>query len=374
MNAIYFPILKAKDAEFDALGHATSSVTNSMIPVFEVPRFNPELKRYKDNPHAKATFLSEISHKIGELRSGLYTMFDTYHWQDPGEKVESGEHHLTYLFNSLMSDGVKAVPVVGYDRWEDQEYRLALKSILGIHAGKFCIRLERFAFDDVGDPEHFHERLLDIINFLEISPNRCHVILDLEDISAKALVNILGDFDSLFSQIVGYGFSSYSIAGCSLPNSIDKVIKSQDTCGTVKRLEMLLWKNVRKQYPTSDIYFGDYGVRGPSTAEAGYGNTNAKIRYTVNDEFFIVRGHVIRKPIGGFQHCLLAQKLIDSGNYLYPEFSWGDGEIQRCANEEIGGGAAAWIKIDSSHHLAYIVAEVAEFERQTATQSVNIEE
>ena len=374
MNPSYFPILKAKDAEFDALSKAKPDVLQSMVPLFEIPRFNPELKKYQDNPHAKATFLAELSRKIGELRSGMPVMFDTYHWKNPGEKVETGEHHLSYMYNALKSCGVNVVPVVGYDRWDDDEYRLALKSISKMHSGTFCIRLERFAFDDVGDPEHFHERLAEVINYLEISPGSCHVILDLEDLSALSLVEIFDVFDALFSQINVYGFSSYSVAGSSLPNSIDKVIKDRDSSGTVVRREMLLWKNSRKQYPNFKIYFGDYGVRGPNTGETGFGNTNAKIRYTINDEYYIVRGHVIRKPVGGYQHCGLAQQLINSGHYLYSDFSWGDKEIQRCANGEIGGGSTTWIKIDTSHHVAYVVAEVAEFERVTASRTWTVEQ
>lgn len=361
MNPIYFPILKAKDAEFDALGKASENVTKNMVPLFEVPRFKPGLKKYMDNPHAKATFLSELSKKISVLRSGLYAMFDTYHWQNPGEKVETGEHHLSYLYNSLKSDGVNPVPVVGYDRWDDIEYRLALKSISKSHTGMFCIRLERFAFDDVGDPDHFHSRLSEILNFLELNPANCHVILDLEDLSSLAIVDVFDKFDSLFSQITAYGFLSYSVAGCSLPNSIDKVIKDQDSCGYVVRGEMLLWKNARKHYPSFNIHFGDYGVRGPNTGETGYGNTNAKIRYTIDDNYFIVRGHVIRKPLGGFQHCSLAQNLLNSGHYL-AGFSWGDNEIKRCADGKIGGGSTTWIKIDTNHHVEYVVSEITEFE------------
>lgn len=79
---------------------------------------------------------------------------------------------------------------------------------------------------------------------------------------------------------------------------------------------------------------------------------------------------MIRKPEGGFQHCELARRLIRSGYYLYPGFSWGDNEIQRCANGEIGGGATTWITIDTSHHLTYVVAEIAEFERSFAAQKL----
>lgn len=371
MKPIYFPILKAKDAEFDALKNASESINKSIIPLFELPRFNPSLKKYQDDTQPKTTFLSELSEKIGSLRSGMFAMFDSYHWQNPGDKVETGEHHLSYFFNALNSAGVKAVPVVGYDRWDDQEYRIALRLVSSMHIGKFCIRLDRFAFDDVSDPEHFHERLSEIIDYLGLNPSDCHVVLDLEDISILPLVESLEKFDTLFAEISGYGFSSYSVAGCSLPSSIDKVVKERDSCGSVMRGELLVWKGARKQYPAHNIYFGDYGVRGPSTSETGFGNTNAKIRYTVDDSFYIVRGHVIRKPIGGRQHCVLAEKLIKSGYYLGPNFSWGDGQIQRCANGELGGAPATWIKIDTSHHLAHVVAEVAEFERAISARPVS---
>lgn len=372
MQAMYFPILKAKDAEFNALLEAKKHVMSNMIPLFDVPKFNPELKKYINDPHAKATFLSEVSLKIGKLRSGMATMFDTYHWQNPDEKIESGEHHLSYLYNTLKNQGVIAIPVVGYDRWDDEEYRLALRSIARTHIGQFCLRLDRFAFEDVGDPEHFHERLAEILNYLEIVPTNCHVILDLQDLSEQAIADIISHFDSLFSAIHVYGFSSYSIAGCSLPNSIDKAVKTKDSTGSILRREMLLWKYAREKYPSYAIYFGDYGIRGPSTTESGYGNTNAKIRYTIDNEFFIVRGHVIKKPIGGFQHCDLARILVNSEHYLQPEFSWGDNEIMRCSKNVIGGGSTTWIKIDTSHHIGYVVTEIAEYERERVTRAVKV--
>lgn len=367
MNPIYFPVLKAKDAEFEAL-RRSPDVNGSMIPLFEVPKFNPTLKKYVDDTSPMISFLSEVSRKISEIRSGQFAMFDTYHWQIPGQTVETGQHHLYYIYNYLMRSGVNAVPVVGYDRWEDGDYRSALRSISKVHQGKFCIRLDRFAFDDSADPEHFQARLAEMIEYLALDPAKCHVLLDLEDLSVFPIVEVIKNFDVLFSQITGHGFSSYSLAGCSLPSSIDQVIKDKDSSAPVKRREMLLWKYARGQYPAFRIYFGDYGVRGPSTGETGYGNTNAKIRYTVEDEYFILRGHVIRKPLGGYQHCELAQRLIDSGYYLYPSFSWGDAEIQRCANGEIGGGSTTWIKIDTSHHITFVVAEIAEFERSLAAQ------
>ncbi len=70
----------------------------------------------------------------------------------------------------------------------------------------------------------------------------------------------------------------------------------------------------------------------------------------------------------------LAQKIINSGHYLGAKFSWGDSEILRCSNKEFKGNAGQWIAIDTNHHLAYVIAEVAEFERITAARAAAVEE
>lgn len=373
MNAIYYPILKAKGAEFETLDHASSIVHENIIPLFEMPVFNPELKKWMDNPAPKVTFLDETTDAIASLRAGTEVLFDTYQWEIPGEILENREYALSYIYNCLISKGVKAIPVAAYDRWEDEEYRSALKSISKFHTGRFCLRLEEFAFDDAEEPLHLLGRLQEILNHLEIEPFNCHVILDMQDLSLQNLDSIVGRFKTLFDQIKIFDFGSYSIAGCSLPSSIDKII-DKDTAGTIPRLEMKLWQYARRSYAEYDIRFGDYVVRGPHTTESGYGNTNAKIRYTVDGEIYLIRGHVIRKPIGGFQHCELARKLLGSGYYLYPRFSWGDTQIERCAKGEIGGAAAQWIVIDSSHHLEFVVTELQRATRPTTTPEETFEE
>ena len=227
-----------------------------------------------------------------------------------------------------------------------------------------CLRLDRYAFDDANDPEYLKERVNEIVDELGITPSNCHVILDFQDLSTSTLVGVMEDFDTLFPLLLSFKFATYSIAGCSLPSSIDKVVKEQDSSGFVRRIEMLLWKALRNQHSSIPIFFGDYGVRGPSTGEIRFGNTNAKIRYTVKDRYYVVRGHVIRKPVGGYQHCELAKKLVASGEYMDPSFSWGDNRIMECANSKFGGGPTQWIEIDSSHHFAYAVAEVSDYERE----------
>ena len=375
MSIIYFPILKALAAELAALEQMKQWNANQMIPLFEIPKITDQIrekKKYRKCPSIKTDYLDDTSEKIGGIWEGRRAMFDMYHWY-PTETVESGEHVIPYTYSALKNMGVDTVPVVGYDRWNNLEYQLALISISKTHPGGFCIRLDQTAFEDAAEPEYFQDNIQDILTTLEISSANCRVIFDFEDVTSLSIADMLSKFELLLGLISSYGFLGLSIAACSLAKTINGAVKEPNTCGRVLRKEMLLWKNARKQFPQLPINFGDYGVRGPHTNEGIRSpNTNGKIRYTIENEYFIARGHSISKPPRGEQMWELAQKIIDSGHYLGPDFSWGDNEILRCSHMEFKGNAGNWITIDTNHHFTFVVAEIAEFERTLMSIPVTV--
>lgn len=372
MNTTYFPIMKALMAEFTALKNIKSDNADRIIPLFEFPGV-PDRKAYRESSTPVTEFINDTSGAIAQLWAGKFMMFDAYHWS-PTATTEHGEHIISYAYEALSSKNLKVVPVVGYDRWGVQEYQLAIQSISRKHKGKFCIRLDHTAFEDSAEPEFFQENLDEIIDFLELNPSSCHVILDFEDVTALSITELMIRFESLFKLVAGYGFMSYSTAGCSLPKTINEAVKDPNTCGVVLRKEMLLWRSVRQQLPNMPIYFGDYGVRGPGTNEGVYSkHINGKIRYTIDKEYYIARGHSISQPPKGEQMWELAHKIIISGHYLGPDFSWGDSEILQCSNKKFKGNAGQWIAIDTNHHLMYVVVEVAEFERTLVARATSKE-
>ena len=371
MNTTYYPILKALTAEFIALEETKPNDANQLIPIFEIPKV-PGRKKYEKSPTPKAIFIEDTSEEIRKIWTGRHAMFDTFQW-NPAETVENGEHVIPYTYNTLNSMGVYAVPVVGYDRWTEQDYRHALIDISRRHQGKFCIRLDHTAFEDSADPVFFRDTLEDILLVLEIDPFNCHIVLDFEDITQFIENELFSKFESMFNLVYLYDFMSYSVAGCSLPNTIDKAVKEPNSSGLVQRKEMQLWKSVRQHFPRLPVYFGDYGVRGPNTnVGVPSKHTNGKIRYTIDKEYFIARGHSISVYPKGEQMWKLAQTIIDSGHYLGPRFSWGDSEILRCSKMEFKGNAGKWIAVDTNHHLAYVVAEITEFEHATTAHVVSV--
>lgn len=366
MKPIYVPILKALGSEFDAIAEIKSSDIKKIEPLFEIPRIGTnilEAARFKDCRHVLTTaYLNEVAGRIAGGWSGRTAMVDAYQWAADAT-IESGEHIIPYVYARLTSLGVNIVPVIGYDRWENDAYRLAMTAVK-IQGGSYCIRLDSHAIDDSAEPDFFQENIDQILDDIAADPKQCSVLIDFGDVTGQSVDGCLSKANEILSMLEPKGFMSFIIAGCSLPKTIDAAVKKPDSTGPVLRREMLLWQAMKKDFPRAKVVFADYGVRGPHSNEGVRSkHTNGKIRYTIEKQYFVVRGHSMSLPGKGEQMYGLAQTLIDSPHYMGEEFSWGDWRTAECSRKKFKGSAAQWIAIDTSHHLAYVVAEVEEFER-----------
>lgn len=155
MTYSYFPILKALAAEFVALEHTSNSVANSILPLFEIPKL-PNRKALQKSATPVLDFLNSTVDELNQIWHGRTAMLDIFHW-NPSSSAENGEHILSYLHNSLVARGINTIPVVGYDRWDQVEYQIALSNIIKNGTDKTCIRLESNALGDAAEPEFFIE-------------------------------------------------------------------------------------------------------------------------------------------------------------------------------------------------------------------------
>ena len=159
-------------------------------------------------------------------------------------------------------------------------------------------------------------------------------------------------------------FGQIFIAGCSLPAFISDAVPEPNSIGLLIRKEMVAWQTILQRKPRLDVGFADYGVRNPSSSEIGYGNTNGKIRYTVDKHFFVVRGHQLKTGDKGAQYYRLSDTLINSQYYLGRQFSWGDEQVYLCSQEKFKGRPQDWIAIDTNHHIKAILFELYEVQRE----------
>lgn len=372
MSNIYIPILKAKSNEFKAVKNTREDIHNRMIPLFQIadPKVNGATYQKADMP--KCEYIENIVAKIAEHRQNKYVFFDGFQWFD-STYTETNEHVYSYTFNKLKAAGALPIPVVGYDRWEIADYRQAING-LG-YQDSYLIRLEKDAFEDSYDEDYFLERLDGILDGLNLVPSNCGILLDFGDVSNISIDDMTDVSSHLLNVLNRYNFKYIVIAGCSVPSDISQAVKNKDSVGTVVRKEMIAWKALRANNPELNLIFGDYGVRGPNSATEGTiaPHINGKVRYTINDAFFISRGHAQTQNGGWSQMKTVCEKVINSGHYLFESFSWGDEYMLKCSKGlEKTGGVNLWIAVDTNHHMAYVIHEVAEELSTTVSTLVSV--
>lgn len=360
----YVPILPAKKAEFVACNNLSSSVHDRCFPVFDIPRFTDKiasLKRYQGKSNPIECYLNDIASSIVDCRKGLSLALDISKWS-PDSTLENGEHVLPFCVTSIASQGGRVVPVIGYDRWEDSEYVSALEGINGFN-GEYCIRLEQMAFEDIAEGDYFRETFDDIVDTLGLDTSKCSVILDFGDVTMTSIAEILALVESAYDALSGYAFKFISLAGSSIAKSVDVMVPKHNSTGYVVRRELNAWKALKHQNRYRELVLGDYCVVNPRVADGIIAtHANGKIRYTINEKYFIVRGYSRATGEKGGQMHGLCKKLMSSGHYMGESFSWGDSRISDCSMGLMKGTPANWVSIDTSHHVSTVVSEVHEFE------------
>lgn len=360
MSLLYVPLMGAKRGEFTALTNLPGAISEKVMPVFELPAQKPDARLFEKSILRTAT-------NAGKAWSGRPAFLDISKWK-PNARTESGIHVLEYAFSVFRSNGVPVQPVVGYDRWDDPAYVQAHKNIRTSVQVTPCIRIDREAVkDDMPDVEYFSERMNDIMDSLNVGPANCYVLLDFGNVSTLAVPDLIGDVERALSVLRGLGFGTVIVAGGSMPAVVNVAVSKANSEGCIPRIEMLAWKAVFSASKDTSIIFGDYLIRNPDAIEGVIApDANAKIRYTINNQYFVVRGHSKRLESLTSQHKRLCATLVASAHYMYmtPPYSWGDAEILNCS---IGirevREATSMIAIDSNHHVSVVVAEIFEHQR-----------
>lgn len=367
MSLQYVPVMAAKRGEFTALINLHASVSSSIFPLFELP------EKKADAVMVEST-INRTASSAGKAWSNRAAFLDISKWVS-NARTESGIHVLEYAFSLFHSKGVLAHPVVGYDRWADPDYSQALKNIRNLYPVTPCIRLDREAIkDDLRDLPYFASRINAMMTGLQVRPVNCYVMVDFGNVCTTAVPDIIEDTEVAVAVLRSLGFSKIIVAGGSMPAGVNEAVDAHDAEGCISRIEMIAWKAVFSVLMDRDVIFGDYLIRHPAAKDGVIAqHANAKIRYTINNQFFILRGHSKKVDSLTSQHKNLAQKLIKSTHYREPSFSWGDSEILSCS---IGvrelRDATSMIAIDSNHHIKTVLMEIFEHQQQVATLGSNV--
>jgi hypothetical protein len=368
--ATHTAILKARKGELQALATLDGRTLDRVQPIFEIGRLTDQIRERKYMRESRTPTISYLDRAlagVSEVWGDRVAVIDGFEWA-PQARTESGDSVIPYMVDRLRRYGTPVVPVVGYDRWSNSDYRAGLVSVEAHRGRDWYFRFDKTAVEDASEPDYFGENVLDMLDTLDAHPNNCAAIVDFGDISMStaSIEYITNNAIKVLNSLQSLGFERFVFAGCSMPRTINLAVDSADTDGFLIRKEMLVWQALRAELQSVTIGFGDYALRGPTTSEFPSKYTNGKIRHTVTSRLFIVRGHPFRNDGCHVQMEDLARRLIASGNYLGPDFSWGDDQIELASRGLARRDLGHWIAVDTNHHLTFVVQEIEEFERAIA--------
>jgi hypothetical protein len=253
---------------------------------------------------------------------------------------------------------VEAIPVIGLDRSEDDDYVNAVRTAANTDKRGVCIRLLQ---EDLEVPNVTYKDANDLIKTLGLSKNNVHLLMDFRQVSnddfheaseiaEDFLANLPDTADWKTIILSSSGFPEN--LGCISPRTIGTLSRTE----LYLRDELFLRKRKIPRFPT----FGDYGICHPDILDYDPRFTpSAAIRYTIERDWLIIKSGSLKK-YGFDQFRKLSDSLRKRPEYYGPSYSWGDNYINECAACTVGkGNLTKWREVGTNHHITLVCNQIA---------------
>jgi hypothetical protein len=352
----YVPILKGKAGELKALGTLSSPDKKRLTPLFEVTE--PDWDYDADTP--KKTIdehLAKLPEQIARRWGTTSRIFVDLGIIDPADTMASGSHPVSHLFRELAHADVIAVPVTSPER--DDMFQAAVAAEAATRGLGACFRVGGDVLDDPDLPAI----ITDMLGAVSLPPKDVDLVLDLRYIdptwARRSAVLVAGLLHSL-PHIPDW--RTLTVASTAFPQSMMGV-----PVGVTKmpRAEWTMWQAIGagRALPRRPS-FGDYAISHPEGLDVDprLMQASATIRYTIKDEWMILKGRGVRNvSAGGYQQFpALCKTLIKLPEFSGSSFSYGDKYIFDCAQGTVSNGnLTTWRHVGTDHHMTFVVKQLA---------------
>lgn len=351
----YVPCLRWKQGEYQAVWRLPDTTKRVFTPLIEAPEigwdFENEIE-VKTIDERLAPFARRV-HRKWRKRA----CFVDLHLIERSERIGTGIHPVSFVFDGLREMKCSAIPVTGLDR--DDAYQQEIRKVLTQDKSGVCLRIkiEQAARSSV------QEEVESLLTTLDIQAVNCDLIIDL---GAPNFIPLEGFSKAIQAIVRAFPYlnnwRTFTVLGTSFPETMASIEKGGKL---VLRYEWQLYKilvsnfqKARLRLPT----FGDYAISHPKVliVDMRIVKPSATIRYTTNDAWYIVKGENIR-DYGYGQYRRLSEQVKNSRHYCGPTFSWGDQYIQECANGGKTGNLTMWRQVGTNHHIVKVAQDIASF-------------
>ncbi len=351
----YVPILKGRAGEYGALQEMSAKVKAALTPMIEVPPipwdFTADRPAKTIDEHLKKV-TGMIARSWGQQRP----LFLDLLWIAPRERLANGEHPLAHVFRMARGAGLQAVPVTGLERGND--YQLACRDVVALDQRGLCVRLQREDFEDTAE---LTDQVSSLLQILDVTPPETDLMLDLRALGTGKGSALLAVIPALVRSVPQFrSWRSFTLAVTAFPEDLMGLPPSSVT--PIPRMGWGAWRSLigQSRLPRAPT-FADYAISHPQPSEVDprIMRPSASIRYTANDAWLILKGRNLR-DYGYAEFYDVCRDLVAHQEYSGPSFSWGDRYIQECSARHVGtGNLTTWRKVGTSHHLAFVVRQIA---------------
>ena len=188
-----------------------------------------------------------------------------------------------------------------------------------------------------------------------------HVVYDFGPIGDAPELALRGFAEPFVRDTLAGGDATYvALAGGSFPMTLTGIpVGAQNK---LRRKEWHVWQDLRVQPGCADVRFGDFTVTNPEPLEIedpSAMNPSAAIRYALDGEWWLIRGKGVKTVgAGGFsQYNTLCKLLVANPLYAGATFSYGDERYSFYAQsgQTQTGNLTTWRRDAANHHLVQTV-------------------
>jgi hypothetical protein len=346
----YVPILRWKRAEQLALRHLNSPDKAAITPLIELipANFKPGRDGDEKDP---ADVLNRQAEEIKRNWGTTPFFIDFGHVDEQLPPISGRTHPLEYLRSRAELVGITLIPVTGLDR--RAAYQDAVTHVTATGSGA-CLRISSRDVLRLG----FAADIASLATRLHLSCDKIDLVLDYQvfDPSAPTLAILVPRIPNLEL------WRTVTVARGAFPRDLQQFTPGRHT---ITRDDWVSWRNqtARGRHVRRKPSFADYTVQyGIYLEPPQRSNPSASIRYTLSEQWLIMRGEGIfnEDGPGHAQYAANAMLICDSDDFYGQGFSYGDGYIfdvsQGVQNH---GNPETWIRAGINHHLTVVARQLA---------------
>lgn len=343
---MYFPLLKNANNEMKALRELKDSSRSKLIPIIESKRVKKDnISNWESQFNTLGNYLKD---RVKEIRF-IYDFNCAF--EDIGDEQKltttNDVNLVDHCLDKMENASLDVIPCFHHDSPEWMVTTIlnsGYKEVaIRIRCHDFQESFDRFVFDKVKSDLALADPSLNVFIILD-----CFT----KELSENRLKNLINMYAKLKNSKLIY------LATSCPENANEASVNSVTLMGP--RKELNLYRTLKNHH--SNLSFGDYTTRLKGEILSGF-NMNfsyIKIFYSTETDYWIAKSKLIRDG-GEETFYKVCKDLTDYEFYPGPDFSFGDKEILKCANQEITiAEHQAPIAIAINHHIETTINQFSE--------------